>query len=262
LEQQGFLLTRHWRDTPDGTEVGLWVATAEGARQLRLPLQTSVAFIPLAQKEQAELILRGDADADLRPLSLLDFQHRPVFGLYCRQYRNLLKLAKRLREHGVDVYESDIRPPERYLMERFITAPVTFTGQDNPGGPLLDCVLKPAQGFRPTLTLASFDIETTQRGDLYSIAIEGCGQRVVYMLGPPNGVDTDRDFDLVYCDTRQQLLQAFIDWVGQFDPDVLIGWNVIQFDLRILQRDGMARAWRPPGPFLCRDCRAPGNRWH
>jgi DNA polymerase-2 len=260
LEQQGFILTRHWRDTPDGTEVDLWVATADRARQLRLPPQTSVAFIPLAQKEQAELILRGDRDADLRPLSLLDFQHRPVFGLYCRQYRNLLKLAKRLREHGVDVYESDIRPPERYLMERFITAPVTFTGTPQARGPLLDCVLKPAQGFRPTLTLASFDIETTQRGELYSIAIEGCGQRVVYMLGPPNGVDGDRDFDLVYLDTRQQLLEAFIAWVARHDPDVLIGWNVIQFDLRILQRhadqykvpftlgrDGSAMEWREHG---------------
>ena len=266
LEQQGFLLTRHWRDTAHGTEVDLWVATEAGARLLRLPLQTSVAFIPVEQKEQAELVLRDERDADLRPLSLLDFQHRPVFGLYCRQYRTLLKLARRLREHGVDVYESDIRPPERYLMERFITAPITFTGQANPqaGGPLLDCVVKPVPldgpSYRPALTLASFDIETTQRGELYSIAIEGCGQRDVYMLGPPNGVDGARDFNLVYLDTRQQLLEAFIAWIARHDPDVIIGWNVIQFDLRILQRhadqfhiplalgrDGSAMAWREHG---------------
>src|ERR1700712_1506231 len=82
----GFLLTRHWRDTPGGTEVDLWVATDAGARLLRLPLQTSVAFIPLAQKEQAELVLADERDVELRPLSLLDFQHRPVFGLYCKQY--------------------------------------------------------------------------------------------------------------------------------------------------------------------------------
>ena len=261
MDEQGFLLTRHWRDTPHGTEVDLWVATDAGARLLRLPLQTSVAFIPLAQKEQAELVLRGDLDADLRPLSLLDFQHRPVFGLYCKQYRNLLKLAKRLREHGVDVYEADIRPPERYLMERFITAPVTFSGQSSAGGVVLDCVLKPAtHPYRPALTLASFDIETTQRGELYSIAIEGCGQRDVYMLGPPNCDATGVDFNLVYVDTRQQLLEAFIAWIARHDPDVIIGWNVIQFDLRILQRhadqfkvplrlgrDGSAMAWREHG---------------
>jgi DNA polymerase-2 len=261
LDEQGFLLTRHWRDTPHGTEVDLWVATEAGARVLRLPLQTSVAFIPLAQKEEAEQVLRGERDADLRPLALLDFQHRPVFGLYCRQYRTLLKLARRLREHGVDVYEADIRPPERYLMERFITAPVSFSGQPNPGGALLDCVLKPAAAaYRPRLTLASFDIETTQRGELYSIAVEGCGQRDVYMLGPPNGDATGIDFNLVYVDTRQQLLEAFIAWIARHDPDVIIGWNVIQFDLRILQRhadqfhiplalgrDGSPMEWREHG---------------
>ncbi|WP_431768705.1 hypothetical protein, partial [Serratia marcescens] len=30
--QQGFLLTRHWRDTPAGTEVEFWLATDAGPR--------------------------------------------------------------------------------------------------------------------------------------------------------------------------------------------------------------------------------------
>ena len=33
-----------------------------------------------------------------------------------------MRLEKMLRDSGVTVYEGDIRPPERYLMERFITA--------------------------------------------------------------------------------------------------------------------------------------------
>jgi hypothetical protein len=83
---------------------------------------------------------------------LCDFRHRPVLGLYCRQYRKLLALEKRLREHGVDVYEADVRPPERYLMERFITAPVLFTGTPAAGDApelLLDGQLKPDGGYRP-----------------------------------------------------------------------------------------------------------------
>lgn len=35
-----------------------------------------------------------------------------------------MNYEKRLREGGVTVYEADVRPPERYLMERFITSPV------------------------------------------------------------------------------------------------------------------------------------------
>jgi DNA polymerase-2 len=61
-----------------------------------------------------------------------------VLGLYCRQYRKLMALEKKLRQHGVDVYEADVRPPERYLMERFITAPVLFAGVGG-RGPTRSC---------------------------------------------------------------------------------------------------------------------------
>ena len=43
--RQGFVLTRHWRDTPNGTEVEFWLATDSGPRRIRLPPQPSVAFI-------------------------------------------------------------------------------------------------------------------------------------------------------------------------------------------------------------------------
>ncbi|WP_337459557.1 hypothetical protein, partial [Stutzerimonas stutzeri] len=31
--QQGFILTRHWRETPVGTEVSFWLATDNGPRR-------------------------------------------------------------------------------------------------------------------------------------------------------------------------------------------------------------------------------------
>ncbi|BEM26472.1 DNA polymerase [Serratia marcescens] len=234
--QQGFLLTRHWRDTPAGTEVEFWLATDAGPRQLHLPPQTSVAFIPAEQKPRAELLLREERQVELKPLALTDFHHRPMLGLYCRQHRQLIKLEKLLREGGVTVYEADIRPPERYLMERFITAPVWFNGQGNGDGPLLNGQMKPAPDYRPTLRLVSLDIETTAHGELYSIALEGCGQRQVYMLGPANGGDAPLDFDLEYCVSRPQLLERLNAWLERHDPDAIIGWNLVQFDLRVLQK--------------------------
>lgn len=234
--QQGFLLTRHWRDTAAGTEVDFWLATDAGPRHIRLAPHPSVAFIPAEQRESAEAVLRGERGVELRELSLSDFHHRPVLGMYCLQYRQLTKLARRLREYGIDVYEADVRPPERYLMERFITAPVLFGGQDDGAGLLMDANVKAAPGYRPTLNLVSLDIETTRFGELYSIALEGCGQRQVYMLGPRNGGDAELDFDLEYCDTRAQILERLNEWMARHDPDVIIGWNLVQFDLRVLQK--------------------------
>ncbi|CAI1893833.1 DNA polymerase II [Serratia quinivorans] len=234
--QQGFLLTRHWRDTPAGTEVEFWLATKNGPQQLRLAPQTSVAFIPAEQRQRAELLLREERQWELKPLPLTDFHHRPVLGLYCRQHRQLIKLERLLKDGGVNLYEADIRPPERYLMERFITAPVWFSGQANGNGPLINGQMKPAPEYRLTLKLVSLDIETTAHGELYSIALEGCGQRQVYMLGPANGGNEPLDFDLEYCVSRPQMLERLNQWLEQHDPDAIIGWNLVQFDLRVLQK--------------------------
>ncbi|MDK2377547.1 DNA polymerase II [Serratia fonticola] len=234
--QQGFLLTRHWRDTPAGTEVEFWLATDSGPQRLRLAPQTSVAFIPAEQRQRAELLLREERHVELKPLPLQDFHSRPVMGLYCRQHRQLIKLEKLLKEGGVHVFEADIRPPERYLMERFITAPVWFNGQPDGNGLWLNAQMKPAPDYRPTLKLVSLDIETTAHGELYSIALEGCGQRQVYMLGPANGGTEALDFELEYCNSRPQLLERLNQWLEQHDPDAIIGWNLVQFDLRVLQK--------------------------
>lgn len=232
--QQGFVLTRHWRDTPAGTEVEFWLATDSGPRRIRLPHQPSVAFIPAVQRQAAESVLHDEKNVELRPLALQDFEHRPVLGLYCQQHGQLMRLETALRRAGVEVFEADVRPPERYMMERFITAPVRFSGTPNVEGLLLDAQMKPDPDYRPSLKLVSLDIETTAQGELYSIALEGCGERQVYMLGPPNGDAGQVDFQLEYCDSRTLLLKKLNDWFARFDPDAIIGWNVVQFDLRVL----------------------------
>ena len=232
--RQGFVLTRHWRDTPQGTEVEFWLATDNGPLCVTLPPQESVAFVPQHQRADVERALTGETFR-LDALSLRDFHHQPVYGLYFRQHRQLMRCEKLLREAGVTVYEADVRPPERYLMERFITAPVWVTGEMRDGG-LRDAKMKPNPLYRSALKWVSLDIETNRHGELYCIGLEGCGERTVYMLGPENGDASGLDFKLEYVASRPQLLEKLNAWFAEFDPDVLIGWNVIQFDLKMLQK--------------------------
>ena len=258
--RHGFVLTRHWRDTPSGVEVEFWLATDEGPQHVRLPVQTSVAFVPQEQRAQVEALVQDERNIELRELALRDFHSRPVLGLYSQQHGQLIDIAQRLRRAGVEVFEADIRPPERFLMERFITAPVSFSGQPQTDGPLLDTRMKPHPDYRPRLKLVSLDIETSAQGDLYSIALEGCGQRQVYMLGKATDADTPVDFDLEFCATRGDLLLRLNHWMALHDPDAIIGWNVVQFDMRILHeharrlgiplllgRGGSEMQWREHG---------------
>ncbi|MFF7708992.1 DNA polymerase II [Pseudomonas sp. NPDC007930] len=246
--RQGFLLTRHWQDTDAGCQVHCWLATDQGPLRVSLAAQPQVAFIPQAQWPRAQALLAGEAGIHWRELALKDFRQRPVVGLYCVQYRQLLALEKRLRQGGVDVYEADIRPPERYLMERFITAGVSFSGAEQA------VQLRPEPHYRPALRCVSLDIETSERGALYSIGLHGCGQRQVYMLGAQPAQAAEVDFALHYCASPGQLLECLNAWLAEHDPDVIIGWNLVQFDLRVLQehaqRLGIALPWGRDGGAL------------
>ncbi|MTV37210.1 DNA polymerase II [Duganella radicis] len=255
--QTGFILTRHWRDTPTGTEIDFWLATDAGPRKVRLTAQTSVAFAEASLRSAIEAQIKPDAGIELRELQLKTFQQRPVLGVYASRYKQLTALERNLRDHGIKLYEADIRPPERYLMERFITATVHTEGGHASGAVIHNCKLKPAPDYRPTLRMVSLDIETSAFGDLYSIALEGCGQRQVYMLGTAPAEPPALDFDLEYCAAPRQLIERLNAWLARHDPDVIIGWNVVQFDLRVLQknadkfkvplalgREGKAIEWR------------------
>lgn len=56
-------------------------------------------------------------------------------------------------------------------MERFITAPVWFDGEQR-GDSVVNARLKPHPDYRPPLKWVSLDIETTQHGELYCIGLE------------------------------------------------------------------------------------------
>ena len=236
-ERQGFILTRNWRDTPAGVELEYWLATDSGPLKVILAAQKSVAFVEARHREAVEAQLSPLAGVELRELGLKSFQQEPVLGVYAGSFRQLRRLARTLQQLGIPLLEADVRPHERYLMERFITAGVALQGGRTEHAALVNCKLVPAPDFRPVLKVVSLDIETSQHQDLYSIALDGMAERVVFMLGEPtaNPVETP-GFELIHCTTRKAMIDKLNDWFARNDPDVIIGWNVIQFDLRVLQK--------------------------
>ncbi|MET3377364.1 DNA polymerase-2 [Variovorax boronicumulans] len=234
---QGFILTRHWRDAPTGTEIEYWLATEAGPRKVVLTSRSSVAFVAARHRAAVEAHLAAMPGVQLRELELRNFQQEAVLGVYATHFRQIGRLARALQAQGIPLLEADVRPHDRYLMERFITAGVRVEGGRAERTTLVDCKLSPAPEFRPVLKVVSLDIETSQHEGLYSIALDGTAERVVFMLGePPPEPGDPMDFSLVYCPTRKAMIEQLNDWFERNDPDVLIGWNVVQFDLRVLQK--------------------------
>ncbi|MBS0454105.1 MAG: DNA polymerase II [Proteobacteria bacterium] len=236
-EIQGFILTRHWRDVAAGTEIEYWLATDEGPRKVVLTSQTSVAFVEAKHSALLEEHLAAIPGLEVRELDLKTFHQAPVVGVYAKQFRHLGQLARALNPRNVPLLEADVRPQDRFLMERFITAGVLVEGGRVEQSTIVNCKLKPAPDYRPVLKVVSLDIETSQDEELYSIALDGTGERVVLMLGePPPEPGEPADYSLIYCPTRRAMLGQLHEWFERNDPDVIIGWSVVQFDLRVLQK--------------------------
>ncbi len=247
-----FLLTRDWRDTPGGICLYFWLATEAGPRQLRIENQSAVCFVRASEVEQARQVLANVAGAEIKALELQTFDGDSVYGVYCRSQQALYRCRDQLTQHGVACYESDIRPTDRYLTERFITAPVTVES-DQPAEALVNARMRPGD-YKPRLTVMSLDIESDYESwQLFSIAFI-CGDvKRVLMIGEGN------DDSCEYVADEAALISSWLDYVARLDPDVLTGWNVVNFDLHLLQqraqrhrlaftlgREGALPRWRQP----------------
>ena len=270
-----FLLTRDWRDTPRGIEIVLWATGAEGPVRTVLRGQEAVCFIPRSQASPPRVRRREVALATLAGL--------PVDALYFRSRRELEAFRER---QGAELHESDVRPSDRFLMERFITGPMVVHGRAERRERFVEYVdprVRAGDG-RPALRSIALDIETSGLdGDdheqhLWSIAVSGGaapGTRVAAQAQAPEGpgaasgaaphtdaqakgaaeavflVDSgagrtdgpssirlptgDGAVPVHRLPDEPAVLHAFLAWVAEYDPDLVIGWNVAGFDLRFLE---------------------------
>ena len=235
-----FLLTRQWRDGPDGLELTFWATSERGPVRVQLTGERAVCFV--ARDAPAELAALGDAATarvTRRALELRDLSGNPVDGLYFRHQRDLNAARDLLKRRGIRVYESDLKPSDRFLMERFVTAGFRLRGEANQRTGYLeyrDPEIKRAE-TRPAFRLLSIDIETSDlEGDLYSIAASGPDAARVFMVASAPPSDLPAGLDLQCCRDEKHLLMSFFAWLDGVDPDLLIGWNVVNFDLDYLDR--------------------------
>ena len=226
-----FLLSREWREGDDGIEIVLWARAAECPVRVRITGQEAVMFVA-----------RGVATHDGRRVEkpLVTLEGVPVDALYFRSQRRLVEERERLRDAGHTPYESDIKPAERYLMERFVTGAFHLEGEARDVRGVLHFEnprIKTADE-KVQLSLLALDIETNGfTGPVIAAALAGSGFSRVFVVGKPPVAwrgDCPRDVVTFVVDERE-LLRRFFEAIVARDPDVLCGWNVTEFDLAALE---------------------------
>jgi DNA polymerase-2 len=165
------------------------------------------------------------------------FDGAPVGALEVDVPSNVPPLRDRLQAAGIETFEADVRFPVRYLIERGVKGGCEIDGEavsgsgitwvfDNPS-------LRPANvTIEPTVL--SFDIETHGKAErLLAISLYASGIDEVLIV---DGSGRSMPDNALRCVDEFAALDVFCERVRQIDPDVMTGWNIIDFDLSVLQR--------------------------
>jgi DNA polymerase-2 len=172
-----------------------------------------------------------------KPTDKRSFAGAAVCRLEAEIPQDVPGLRDRLHAAGIETFEADVRFAMRYLIDRGIKGGCEIDGEWVPGNGVArvysNPTLSPAEVDVEPRVL-SFDIETDGKGDgLLAISLYAPGIDEVLIVDSADRAMPER---ATRCADEGAALDAFCARVKEFDPDVLIGWNVIDFDLTVLQR--------------------------
>lgn len=229
-----FIITGDWSDFNGKNTLRLFGSSNEmGTVEIVVTNNKPVFFIENSSE------LNSKQNNFLRKQTKLkNFDHQPVDAVYFNTQKELIASTELVHQSGIKTYESDIDPLRRFLMEKNLNSQLKVTGtaeKINSYFRFTNPVIEPCN-ITPDFTIASIDIETgAKTNQLYSIAAHVTGKnnvhKKVFMLGEKQKRSPEY---LMYYEDERSLLNSFFNWFEQIDPDIIIGWHVIGFDLVFL----------------------------
>ncbi|MBN8431712.1 DNA polymerase II [Microbulbifer salipaludis] len=228
---QGFLLTRHSFDQRGSTCIHYWLATPEGPVKLVIEGERPVFMVKVADRAQVTEALAG-VPFDWQQLGFQTFGREEAAMLYFPTIDAHRRAQTLLKDRGIEVFEADFRLHDRYLMERFARGGLYFEGvaRAKEGYTEYRKVRLKGAEVQPDFKVVSLDVECSGQGELYSVGLYGHGVEEVLMVGKPEAADTS----IHWVEDERALLKALEARIQRLDPDIIIGWAVVDFDFRLL----------------------------
>lgn len=181
-------------------------------------------------------------NATIEKTDYKDFSDENVSKIYTELPADVAKLRKTLEEeYNITCYEADIRFYQRFLIDHDIKGSLEIHGKYKKGNYVDRIYENPtikSSDWKPTvkdLKVLSIDIETDSKAKhIYCISLYAPDYKKVIIVG----LDKDMGKPLhnaLTVNTEKELLEKFQELVWKIDPDIITGWNLIDFDLKILK---------------------------
>ncbi len=170
-----------------------------------------------------------------------DFKNKnlePVSKISSKNQTELNKLYNTIRKK-VPTYEADIKPAQRFLMDKDILGTIEISDKEPyDSAEKVDRIyhnpeISPApESYKPKLKILSLDIETEKdSGALFCIGLYSHNYKKVFLIS-----NEDKKIpNAIHCSSEIDCLEKFREEIISQDPDIITGWNLIDFDLKYLQ---------------------------
>ncbi len=177
--------------------------------------------------------------AQIAPSALRTMDGEHVRFVAFARVHQMQRGADALSRSRIRTYEADLRVCDRLLMDRGVFGSIRITGRFEPGRHVDRVYIEPDIGpcdRTPKLSICSIDIENdpdTRR--ILSIAVatddpfsaQPAGEVLFSGRGP------DLPYVTAFVDEKD-LLEGFRRRIIELDPDIVTGWNVIEYDFKLL----------------------------
>jgi DNA polymerase II len=258
-----FLLTAHYRDAGAKFEITLWGAADSGER-VRVFADDFRPMFFCRRSTPADVTASA---AERKALNMRALDMNDLDCLYFGTHAAMQQAAGSLRAAGYPVYESDVNPLQRYLMERMVSGSMRVNGAREQTGRFTSFKNPRLRGceFIPDLRVMSICIDTDGDGEEARIKEAACvedGRAGLFVVGDQHGInnvsinnngtndhpDTNQGgindhpgtnnghpAKIRCCTDERQLLTDLMKYIAARDPDVMTGADIADHTLRVLQ---------------------------
>jgi DNA polymerase II len=296
---KGRILTRHVLYRESRTVLQYYIKTQQGPVLIELDNADVICFCRQSDLQVLEQLFAGQLYGQYRlaNIKLKSFHHEPLACIYLNTVKQLRLVIRIAQDRGIPLFESDIKTEQRFLIERFIALDAEFVGywrhkhqvqslaQDVEDKthkvnelPQLALTRARKADLDLALSMISLDFECAMSGELYSVGLygdkhnkdnSGAHYQKVIMIGE---AQVDANPWIEWVNDERALIIRLIAWFEEYDPDVIIGWAVVTFDLALLYhrclalginatfgRNGQVLSWKVADKFRPETLSLPGR---
>ncbi|MEK6850669.1 MAG: DNA polymerase II [Nanoarchaeota archaeon] len=227
---KAYIVDADYVNIEEKTQIQLFGRLENGQSFASLHPLTPYFFIRKEDEKKAKKLLK---DFFIEDTDFTNFKFEKIIKISAKNQTELNKLPSQLHDLKIDTYEADIKPVQRFLMDNNILSCIEIEGEHE-SSELIDRVyknpsIKPAE-FKPKLKTISIDIESDKSlNTLFCIGIYGENYQKNFI------VSKEKLKNAISCKNEQECLEKFKSELLKQDPDIITGWNMIDFDLVYLK---------------------------